>query len=137
MSLARSSLSDAFNSYSLGFGSLFDQILTLSETHDSFPPENVVQESETRVRVELALAGFDKSEIKVYTENGRLTVEGVKQTKTEENYLKRRLAQRNFRWQKPLSHHLQVDGVTFVNGLLSITLNRHIPEHEKRKDYSF
>jgi molecular chaperone IbpA len=135
-SSAQSFLEELYRS-SIGLSGFFDRVYPISETYSSYPLENVIQETDSRLRVELALAGFDRSEIKVYTENGKLYVEGTRQSKPDEKYLVRNIAQRSFRWGRVLQEQLQVDSVSFVNGILKITLNRHTPEHELRKEYTF
>lgn len=128
-------LIDDFYRYSLGFDTFFERIESLSGTSTTYPPTNIIPESESRRRVEIALAGFKRSDLKVYTENGKLIVEGSKETKSNETYLERGVAFRNFRWARVLPEPWKVDTVTFENGLLTITVNRYVPEHEKRKDY--
>ncbi len=137
MQLAHHSFFEDFHKGSIGLEGFFDRVYSISETYNSYPLENVIQETDSRVRVELALAGFDRSEIRVYTENGKLYVEGTRQSKPDEKYLVRKIAQRSFKWCRVLQEQLQVETVSFVNGILKITLNRHIPEHELRKEYSF
>ena len=85
---------------------------------------------------ELALAGFKKKEVYVYTQDGKLFVEGQKEDKeTESNYLHKGLAQRSFTRSWTLSDDTEVRSVDFEDGLLTVTLGRIVPEHHKRKDY--
>jgi molecular chaperone IbpA len=86
--------------------------------------------------LELALAGFKKKEVYVYTQDGKLFVEGQKEDKeTDSNYLHKGLAQRSFTRAWTLSDDTEVRSVDFEDGLLTITLGRIVPEHHKRKDY--
>jgi molecular chaperone IbpA len=86
--------------------------------------------------LELALAGFKKKEVYVYTQDGKLFVEGQKEDKeTESNYLHKGLAQRSFTRSWTLSDDTEVRSVDFEDGLLTITLGRIVPDHHKRKDY--
>ena len=85
---------------------------------------------------ELALAGFRKAEVNVYTQDGKLFIEAQKEDKeTETNYLHKGLAQRSFTRAWTLSDDTEVRSVTFEDGLLSIELGRIVPEHHKRKDW--
>jgi molecular chaperone IbpA len=87
-------------------------------------------------RLELALAGFRKKEVFVYTQDGKLFVEGQKEDKeTESNYVHKGLAQRSFTRSWTLSDDTEVRSVEFEDGLLNITLGRIVPDHHKRKDY--
>jgi molecular chaperone IbpA len=128
---------DDIDRYSLGFDTFFDRVTSLSGTYTNYPPVNIVQESDTRRRVEIALAGFNSSEIQVYTESGKLVVEGAKNEKSTDTYIERGVALRNFKWARVLPETWKVETVTFVNGLLTISIDRHVPEHEKRQDYRF
>ena len=96
---------------------------------------NIVHVNNVESRLEIALAGFKKKEIKVYTEYGKLVVEGTKETKEEEEYLHRGLASRSFRREWSLSDDIEVKSVTFADGLLTAKLGKIIPEHHARKDY--
>lgn len=130
-----SRLMSDLNKYSLGHSTLFERLDALSGTYSNYPPVNIIEQSETSLRVELALAGFNRPELKVYTESGRLVVEGKRENKSTEKFIERSVAYRNFRWERILPEQWKVDSVAFENGLLTIVLNRYVPEHEKRKDY--
>jgi len=87
-------------------------------------------------RLELALAGFKKKEVYVYTQDGKLFVEGQKEDKeTETDYLHKGLAQRSFTRAWTLSDDTEVRSVTFEDGLLTIVLGKIVPDHHKRKDW--
>ena len=121
---------------SIGLDEYFDRIFSLHETTSNYPPYNLVQVSNVESRLELALAGFKKKEVYVYTQDGKLFVEGQKEDKeTESNYLHKGLAQRSFTRSWTLSDDTEVRSVDFEDGLLSITLGRIVPDHHKRKDY--
>ena len=86
--------------------------------------------------MEVALAGFKKDEVKVYTEFGKLHVEGIKEEKEADGeYQHRGLAQRSFKRTWTLSEDCEVRQVVFEDGLLSIELNKIVPEKHSRKDY--
>ena len=65
-------------------------------TTSNYPPYNLINVSNTESKLEIALAGFKKDEIKVYTEYGRLNVEGNKEEKENKTYAHRGLAKRSF-----------------------------------------
>jgi molecular chaperone IbpA len=114
----------------------FDRLFNLHETTSNYPPYNLVQVSNVESRLELALAGFKKNEVFVYTQDGKLFVEGQKEDKeTETSYVHKGLAQRSFTRSWTLSDETEVRSVDFEDGLLSITLGRIVPDHHKRKDY--
>ena len=127
---------DLINRNSIGMEDYFDRLTTLHETTSNYPPYNLVTVSNVESRLELALAGFKKKEVYVYTQDGKLFVEGQKEDKeTGTEYVHRGVAQRSFTRSWTLSDETEVRSVTFEDGLLSITLGKIIPEHHKRKDY--
>ena len=129
-------LMDKITRNSIGLDEYFDRIFSLHETTSNYPPYNLVQVSNVESRLELALAGFNKKEVYVYTQDGKLFVEGQKEDKeTDSRYVHKGLAQRSFTRSWTLSDDTEVRSVDFEDGLLTITLGRIVPEHHKRKDY--
>ena len=126
---------------------LFDKITTNSigldrtiqnfweSTNASYPPFNIIQENNHESTLEIALAGFKKKEVKVYTEHGKLIVEGKKDEKKENEYVHRGMAQRSFQRGWQLTDDVEIKEVAFEDGLLSINLGKVVPEHHARKDY--
>ena len=126
---------------------LFDKITTNSigldrtiqnfweSTNATYPPFNIIQENNHESTLEIALAGFKKKEVKVYTEHGKLVVEGKKEEKKENEYVHRGMAQRSFKREWQLTDDVEIKEVSFEDGLLSIHLGKVVPEHHSRKDY--
>ena len=125
------------NEYSIGVDDYLDRVFGhFSETNLNYPPYNLVQVSNVESRLELALAGFKKEEVHVYTEYGKLFVEGQRENKeSDANYVHKGLAQRSFKRAWTLSDDTEVRDVTFEDGLLRIVLGKVVPEHHARKDY--
>ena len=129
-------LLDRINRNSIGMDEYFDRLFNLHETTSNYPPYNLVTVSNVESRLELALAGFKKAEVNVYTQDGKLFVEGQKEDKeTGTDYVHRGVAQRSFTRAWTLSDETEVRSVTFEDGLLSIVLGKIVPEAHKRKDW--
>lgn len=129
-------LFERINRNTIGMDEYFDRIFKLHETTSNYPPYNLIQINTVESRLEIALAGFNKSEVFVYTQDGKLFVEGQKEDKeTEKNYLHKGLAQRSFKRSWTISDDTEVRSVDFENGLLIVNLGRIVPEYHKRKDY--
>ena len=130
------SLMEKITRNSIGMDEYFDRLFNLHETTSNYPPYNLVQVSNVESRLELALAGFKREEVNVYTEYGKLFVEGQKEDKeSDTRYVHKGLAQRSFKRAWTLSDDTEVREVTFDNGLLTIVLGKVVPEHHSRKDY--
>tara|TARA_Y100000592_G_C5271336_1_gene222000 strand:+ start:93 stop:527 length:435 start_codon:yes stop_codon:yes gene_type:complete len=129
-------LMDKITKNSIGMDDYFDRFFALHETTSNYPPYNLVQVNNVESRLEIALAGFKKNEINVYTEYGKLFVEGQKEDKeTESEYIHKGLAQRSFTRVWTISDDTEVRSVKFEDGLLTIQLGKIVPEHHARKQF--
>jgi len=129
-------LLDRITRNSIGMDEYFDRLFKVHETTSNYPPYNLVQVNNVESRLEIALAGFKKKEVNVYTEYGKLFVEGQKEDKeTESQYVHKGLAQRSFKRAWTLSDDTEVREVEFEDGLLTVKLGKIVPEHHTRKDY--
>lgn len=124
---------DDIDKYSIGMDEWFNRMSSIHSTDVNYPPYNVVKTSNTETRLEIALAGFKKNEITVYTENNKLFVEGHREPNNEKEYVYRGLATRTFTRVWTISDDVEVKSVNFEDGLLSVNLVRIIPEHQKKK----
>ena len=127
-------LLDKISKNSIGMNEYLNRVFDLHETTSNYPPYNLVTVSNVESRLELALAGFRKAEVNVYTQDGKLFVEGQKEDKeTGTNYVHRGVAQRSFTRTWTLAEDTEVRSVEFENGLLTIVLGRIVPEHHQKK----
>ena len=105
-------------------------------TTENYPPYNLVQISNVESRLEIALAGFKKNEVKVYTEFGKLYVQGKKEeSEGDGEFVYKGLAQRSFERQWTISEDCEVRQVSFADGLLTVVLGKIVPDHHARKDF--
>ena len=127
-------LMDKISKNSIGMDDYLNSFFNF-DTTPNYPPYNLIQLNNVESRLEIALAGFSKKEIKVYTEYGRLMVEGNKEDTKDAEYVHRGLAQRDFSRAWTLSEDTEVREVQFKDGLLTVKLGKIVPEHHARKDY--
>ena len=105
-------------------------------TTSNYPPYNLIEVNNVESRLEIALAGFKKDEVSVYTEFGKLYVEGKKEeSKDVGEFVHKGLAQRSFTRVWTISDDTEVRGVRFTDGLLVVELGKIVPDHHARKDY--
>tara|TARA_A200000159_G_C7303155_1_gene331103 strand:- start:21 stop:422 length:402 start_codon:yes stop_codon:yes gene_type:complete len=129
-------LLERINRNSIGMDEYFDRLFALHETTTNYPPYNLIQVSDTESRLELALAGFKKEQVNVYTQDGKLFIEGQREDgETETKYVHRGVAQRSFTRSWTMAEDTEVRSVEFEAGLLSIKMGRVVPEHHLRKDW--
>ena len=101
----------------------------------NYPPYNIVHVNNVESKLEIALAGFKKKEVNVYTEYGKLVVEGNKDKKDDVDYAHQGLAQRSFSRSWAISDDTEVRDVKFEDGLLTVTVGKIVPDHHARKDW--
>ena len=130
-----STLMDRIVKNSIGMDDYFDRFW--NQDHQSnYPPYNLVHVNNVESRLEIALAGFKKKEVKVYTEFGKLHVEGIKEDKEANGeFVYKWLAQRSFKRAWTLSDDTEVRQVSFTDGLLTVDLGKIVPDHHASKEY--
>ena len=102
----------------------------------NYPPYNLIHLSNHESKLEIALAGFKKDELKVFTEFGKLYVKGRKEESEDVGeFVHRGLAQRSFERVWTITDDTKVGSVKFEDGLLTVELNKIVPEHHARKEY--
>ena len=120
----------------IGMDDYLDRFFNSDFPQSNYPPYNLVQLNNHESKLEIALAGFKKNEVKVYTEFGKLYVEGKKEESEDlGEFVHKGLAQRSFQRVWTVTDDTKVGSVKFEDGLLSVELNKIVPEHHARKEY--
>tara|TARA_R100000808_G_scaffold8946_1_gene24920 strand:+ start:525 stop:956 length:432 start_codon:yes stop_codon:yes gene_type:complete len=128
-------LLDKISKNSIGMDDYLNRFWDL-DTSSNYPPYNIVQVNNVESRLEIALAGFKKNEVRVYTEFGKLYVEGKKEeSKDVGEFVHKGLAQRSFTRIWSLTDDTEIRDVRFNDGLLVVELGKIVPDHHARKDY--
>ena len=124
----------------VGFDSVFDNFERMFSddffnTPSNYPAYNIVKRKENHYDVEVALAGFNKKDIKVSYADGRLSIESVKndgtKEKDENGIIHRGIAKRYFKKSFSVADNCEVKGAELKDGLLKVSLERIIPESKK------
>ena len=121
--------------YAVGFDRTFDRLfdyVTHQAESTGYPPYNIEKQGEYNFTIEMALAGFGKKDIEVEFAEGLLTVKSVKE-KEEKETLYKGISQRNFTRKFTLADDIIVKGAKLDNGMLTIDLERIVPEAKKPK----
>ena len=120
----------------IGMDDYLDRFFNESPQTSNYPPYNLIQLNNHESTLEIALAGFKKDELKVFTEFGKLYVEGRKEeSEVDGTFVHKGLAQRSFKRVWTITDDTKVGSVKFTDGLLTVQLNKIVPEHHSRKDY--
>ena len=131
------SIWNSLKPFSIGFNSLFDdfdRMLDSSEFVSNYPPYNINQVKDNKYKIEVALAGFDKKDIAVEAKENTLTIRSKREDKTNEEVdgvVHRGIASRQFTRSFALGDDIKVKDAKLENGLLTVDLEREVPEEEK------
>jgi len=129
-------LMEKISKHGIGMDDYLDKFFNSDFPQSNYPPFNLVQLNNHESRLEIALAGFKKDEVKVYTEFGKLYVEGKKEEpEVDGTFVHKGLAQRSFQRIWTITDDTEVGSVSFDDGLLVVELKKIVPEHHARKEY--
>ena len=122
------------NRFTVGFDKMFDSLnyhMVNSKSDVSYPPYNIIKHSDTHYSIEIAVAGFDISDIEVQTHETELFIRGSRKQEDAREFLHRGIGLRNFERRFTLANQVEVRAAEVVNGLLSIELELVIPESQR------
>ena len=126
--------------FSIGFDSMFDRLLGPSTQHvtnsQGYPPYNIRKDGETKYFIELAIAGLKEEDLEVSLQSQILNIRSKKEDSGSEentNYVHRGIAKRQFEREFTLSDDIIVKGCDLSNGMLTIELEKVIPEESKHR----
>ena len=130
-------LLDNFNQltpYAVGFDRVFDTLNRYVDNNvnsTGFPPYNIRKDGDYTYVIEMALAGFGKKDIEVEVKEGLLTVRSVKENDENDSNLYRGISYRKFNRKFTLADDVEVNDASLENGMLTISLERIVPEEKK------
>jgi molecular chaperone IbpA len=117
----------------LGFNDQFVRWESNKKTTSQFPPYNVKKVDEDNYIIELAVAGYSREDLEIKVEKDTLTIKSEKEKDEKSDFLHRGIAGRNFTQHFTLGEYMIVKSASLDNGLLSINIERELPEEAKPK----
>jgi molecular chaperone IbpA len=127
-----------FDRYFVGFDNKLNRMIrTGSDLAKSaiqnYPPYNISKVEENQYVIEIAVAGFNENDISIDIADGKLVVRGSVKTETKETdtFLFRGIANRAFTRSFVLDDYIEVKSAEIDNGMLTIALERIVPDHLK------
>jgi molecular chaperone IbpA len=117
----------------IGYNDFFHDLEEM-ERSDRYPPHNVIKVSDDSYQVQLAVAGFTATDIKVTVENRQLLITGDKEVKADHEYVHRGISSKKFRKVFILHEHVVVGTANLQDGILTVDLQIVVPESMKPKE---
>ena len=115
----------------IGFDRVFDAVQRVNTAESNFPPYNIKKIDNENYEIQIALAGFSKSELGITVEDGNLIVKGEQAETSKTEYLHKGIAERNFTRTWSLAESVKVSGSELKDGVLTINLVNKIPDELK------
>jgi len=126
-----------FDPFAVGFTDVFKDLQEMSKTVQkavSYPPYNIRQIKENKFVIEMAVAGFAKSDIEVTLEGNKLIVKGLSQdTEAPESFIYKGIANRNFTREFKLNDKIEIENAEMANGMLRIWLENIVKAQDAIK----
>ena len=125
--------------FSVGFDSMFDRWNTTFDfntaNNTNYPPYNIRREGDEKYFIELAIAGLNEDDLEVSLQSQVLNIRSKKESdqEPEDNYVHRGIAKRQFEREFTLSDDIVVKGCDLTNGMLTIELEKIIPEEKRAR----
>ena len=131
----------SIHKFGIGFDNIFDELMrhNQQQANTNYPPYNIVKHDEDRFAIEVAVAGFREGDIEIVLEKNILTISGdrgrahLNESETPVTYLHQGIGGRRFNREFTLAEHVEVVSATVADGILTINLERQIPEEQKPK----
>ena len=137
------SIFNSLRPFSVGFDDMFDQFESMLGngglgTQSNYPPYNIRKTGKDNYSIEVALAGFSKKDVEVEFEDNLLTIRTKQVNKSEdsnvnEEIIHKGISQRQFARSFTIADDVKVNDAELKDGLLTISCERIIPEHKKKK----
>jgi molecular chaperone IbpA len=137
------SIFSSLRPFSIGFDDMFDQFENMLGNgnlmmQSNYPPYNIRKTSKDNYAIEVALAGFNKNDVEVEFEDNLLTVRTKEISKSENNLsggeiIHKGISQRQFARTFTIADDVKVNGAELKDGLLTVSCEKIIPEHKKKK----
>jgi molecular chaperone IbpA len=122
-----------FLNRTIGFEEVFTRFFQMEEYNSAYPFYNIKKVDDENYILEMALAGYKKSDIKVEVEDGVLSISGSAET-ADTKYIHKGVAQRAFKKRLQLSEYVECKGAKLEDGMLKVELFYNPPENKKAKE---
>jgi molecular chaperone IbpA len=125
------------STWSVGLDSIFDRLEKQSTQPSGYPPHNVVRHDDDQFEIAIAVAGFGEKDLTVEQDQNILTIASKDvDLNGDKEYIHKGIATRKFDKKFTLGEYIEVKEVALIDGILSVYLEKNIPEEKKPKSFS-
>ena len=123
--------------HTIGYDNIFDHFNDIFEgsgLQTNYPPYDIIKQSDTKYDIQIALDGYSKEDIDVEIKENTLSIKSIKKDDNDNvEILHRGISKRYFERHFTIADDVKVNGAELKNGLLTIALERVVPEHKKSR----
>ena len=133
------SLHKTLDPFTVGFDDVLDQIRDVTETvakvTPGYPPYNIKQVKDNKYVIEMAVAGFAKTDIEVTLDGNKLVIKGatIDSSEDTDNYIYKGIANRNFTRSFTLADKVEIKDAEIANGMLKVWLENMVKAQDAVK----
>jgi molecular chaperone IbpA len=125
----------SIHKFGIGFDNMFDELMRMNAQQSlNYPPYNILKNTDDSFDIQVAVSGFSEGEIEVNLDNRVLTIKGQKAEDVVAEYLHKGISTRDFVREFTLAEHVEVINASQKDGILTIQLERIVPEEKKPKN---
>jgi len=122
-----------FSPFSVGFDDIFNTLQRASIPQSNYPPYNIIKKGDT-YHIEMAMAGFNKSDIDIEIEDNTLTISAKKEDRENDmEFIHKGISEKEFYKSFALAEYVEVKKANMISGILVIELEKNIPDEQKPK----
>ena len=121
---------DKYMPYTIGFDSFFNSLDSITGDVKGYPHYNIKKLDDNKWSIELALAGFSKDDIEIEVKDNIMNIKGELKEDNNE-FVYKGISSRKFSKSFTLAEFTECESAQMENGILSITLEKNIPEDKK------
>ena len=128
-----------FGPFTVGFDKMAEQMAAVNKqigtVIPNYPPYNIEQTGENTYVIEMAVAGFGKSDVEITIEDDVMSIKGaVEGEDASKDFLHKGISSRNFERKYTIADQIEVKNATMLNGMLKVFLENIIPDHKKPRN---
>lgn len=129
-------LDNTFRPYSVGFDDILSRFEHMTNASGvTYPPYDIIKVDETTYNINIAAAGFSRDDIDISYQNNILTIKGnaPEHQSKKEQYIHKGISRRSFTRDFNLADSVKVNDASFVDGMLTVTLEKIVPEEKRAR----
>ena len=121
--------------HTIGYDDIFDHFNDMFESsgmQTNYPPYDIIKNDDNKYDIQVALAGYSKEDMSIEVKENILSIKSVKKKEADKvQVIHKGISKRYFERHFTIADDVKINSAELKNGLLTISLERIIPEQKK------